>query len=93
MLLLIIKALFGYSYTTWIGWNWKKLVEILTCYGFKPTESHPIHTDSAENEQALTEVILYLSYAQSYQTQWLSIIYQLRIQILKFRRRETITVT
>jgi hypothetical protein len=43
--LLSTKGLFGYSYTTWIGWDWKILVDILTCYGFKPIQSPPIHMD------------------------------------------------
>jgi hypothetical protein len=29
-----------------LGW-------ILTCYGFKPAQSHPIHVDHHQNEQAL----------------------------------------
>jgi hypothetical protein len=39
------KGLFGYSYATWIGWDWKILVYILTWYGFKPTQSPLIHMD------------------------------------------------
>jgi hypothetical protein len=39
------KGLFGYSYATWIGWDWKIFVDILTCYGFKPTQSPLIHMD------------------------------------------------
>jgi hypothetical protein len=27
---------------------------ILTCYGFKTAQSHPIHVDYHQNEQALT---------------------------------------
>jgi hypothetical protein len=27
--------------------------KILTCLGFKPTQSHPIHMDREQNEQAL----------------------------------------
>jgi hypothetical protein len=49
--------LFGYSYITWIGWNCKRLVEILTCYGLKLIQSFPIHMDWRENEQALTMVL------------------------------------
>jgi hypothetical protein len=32
----------------WVGLEW-----ILTCYGFKPAQSHPIHVDYHQNEQAL----------------------------------------
>jgi hypothetical protein len=32
----------------WVGLRW-----ILTCYGFKPAQSHPIHVDYHQNEQAL----------------------------------------
>jgi hypothetical protein len=32
----------------WVGLGW-----ILTCYGFKPAQSHPIHVDYHQNEQAL----------------------------------------
>jgi hypothetical protein len=31
------KVLFSYSYATWIGCDWKILVELLTYYGFKHT--------------------------------------------------------
>jgi hypothetical protein len=27
---------------------------ILTCYGFKPAQYHPIHVDYHQNEQALS---------------------------------------
>jgi hypothetical protein len=37
------KVMFGYSYTMWIGWEWKKLWKILIYLGFKPTQSTPIH--------------------------------------------------
>jgi hypothetical protein len=30
----------------------------LTCYGFKPAQSHPIHVDYHQNEQALKWYIL-----------------------------------
>ena len=50
------KGLFGYSYPMWIGWDWKKLWKILTCLGLKPIQSHPIHMDWEQNEQALTSV-------------------------------------
>jgi hypothetical protein len=33
-----------------VGLGW-----ILTCYGFKPAQSHPIHVDYHQNEQALRE--------------------------------------
>jgi hypothetical protein len=49
------KGLFGYSYPMWIGWDWKKLWKILTCLGLKPIQSHPIHMDWEQNEQALTK--------------------------------------
>jgi hypothetical protein len=32
---------------------WVGLRCILTCYGFKPAQSHPIHVDYHQNEQAL----------------------------------------
>jgi hypothetical protein len=32
----------------WVGLRW-----ILTCYGFKPAQSHSIHVDYHQNEQAL----------------------------------------
>jgi hypothetical protein len=47
------KGLFGYSHPMWIGWDWKKLWKILTCLGLKPIQSHPIHMDWEQNEQAL----------------------------------------
>jgi hypothetical protein len=34
----------------WVGLGW-----ILTWYGFKPTQSHPIHVDYHQNEQALSD--------------------------------------
>lgn len=37
----------------WIGVYWNVLRCILTCYGFKPAQSHPIHVDYHQNEQAL----------------------------------------
>jgi hypothetical protein len=40
-----LKALFGYSQYTWIGWDWKKFLRILTCLRFKPIQSHSIHMD------------------------------------------------
>jgi hypothetical protein len=40
-----IKALFGYSQCTWIGWDWKKIRRSLTCLGFKPIQSRSIHMD------------------------------------------------
>lgn len=36
-----------------VGVDWKGLRCILTCYGLKPTQCHPIHMDSHQNEQAL----------------------------------------
>jgi hypothetical protein len=38
-------ALFGYSNSMWIGVYCNVLECILTCYGFKPTQYHPIHMD------------------------------------------------
>jgi hypothetical protein len=32
---------------------WVGLGCILTCYGFKPAQYHPIHVDYHQNEQAL----------------------------------------
>jgi hypothetical protein len=37
-----------------IGVYWVGLGCILTCYGFKPAQSHPIHVYYHQNEQALT---------------------------------------
>jgi hypothetical protein len=34
----------------WVGLGW-----ILTCYGFKLAQSHPIHVDYHQNEQALRD--------------------------------------
>jgi hypothetical protein len=36
-----------------IGVYWVGLGFILTCYGFKPAQYHPIHVDYHQNEQAL----------------------------------------
>jgi hypothetical protein len=36
-----------------IGVYWVGLECILTYYGFKPVQSHPIHVDYHQNEQAL----------------------------------------
>jgi hypothetical protein len=36
-----------------IGVYWVRLRCILTCYGFKPAQYHPIHVDYHQNEQAL----------------------------------------
>jgi hypothetical protein len=47
------KALFGYWYYMCIGVYWVGLGWILTCYGFKPAQSHPIHVYYHQNEQAL----------------------------------------
>jgi hypothetical protein len=38
-----------------VGLRW-----ILTCYGFKPAQSHPIHVDYHQNEQALRCLLLAL---------------------------------
>jgi hypothetical protein len=35
-----------------VGLRW-----ILTCYGFKPAQSHLIHVDYHQNEQALNGII------------------------------------
>jgi hypothetical protein len=48
-----LKALFGYSQYTWIGWDWKKFLRSLTCLGFKLIQSHSIHMDWELTEQAL----------------------------------------
>jgi hypothetical protein len=39
----LILDLFGYWYSMWIGVYFVRLKCILTCYGFKPTQSHLIH--------------------------------------------------
>jgi hypothetical protein len=35
---------------------------ILTCYVFKPAQSHPIHVDYHQNEQALTGIVGWLEF-------------------------------
>jgi hypothetical protein len=39
----LTQALFGYFNSMWIEVDSVGLRCILTCYGFKPTRSHPIH--------------------------------------------------
>jgi hypothetical protein len=50
------KDLFGYFRSMWIRVDWVGLRCILTYYGFKPTRYHPIHMDTHQNEQALSNV-------------------------------------